>query len=78
MVIINGGASGIELATARRFAAEHARVVIAELDPAKESDAWKIVKSADASDALGLERDVNAAGVRRRASLGTLSKVAHR
>ncbi|WP_251453793.1 3-oxoacyl-ACP reductase [Microbacterium sp. Marseille-Q6648] len=34
VAIITGGASGIGLATARRFAAEGARVVVADLDPA--------------------------------------------
>lgn len=33
VAIITGGASGIGLATARRFAAEGARVVVADLDP---------------------------------------------
>ena len=34
VAVVTGGASGIGLATARRFAAEGARVVIADLDPA--------------------------------------------
>ncbi|GLJ81247.1 3-oxoacyl-ACP reductase [Microbacterium imperiale] len=33
VAIVTGGASGIGLATARRFAAEGARVVVADLDP---------------------------------------------
>jgi NAD(P)-dependent dehydrogenase (short-subunit alcohol dehydrogenase family) len=39
VAIVTGGASGIGLATARRFAAEGARVVIADLDPASGQQA---------------------------------------
>jgi NAD(P)-dependent dehydrogenase (short-subunit alcohol dehydrogenase family) len=58
VVIVTGGASGIGLAAARRFGAEHARVVIADLDSAKAIDAAKTVKAAGASDAVGLACDV--------------------
>ncbi|KQZ85795.1 short-chain dehydrogenase [Microbacterium sp. Root166] len=53
VAIITGGASGIGLATARRFAAEGARVVIADLDPTPGEAA--------ATEVGGVYRHVNVA-----------------
>ncbi|HJP85995.1 MAG TPA: SDR family NAD(P)-dependent oxidoreductase, partial [Gemmatimonadaceae bacterium] len=58
-VIVTGAASGIGLATAKRFGSEGARVVIADRDAAKSTEAAAAVKSAGAPDALGAACDVS-------------------
>lgn len=58
VVIVTGAASGIGLATARRFGSEGARVVVADLDEAKAQAAADEVKRAGAPDALGIRCDV--------------------
>jgi meso-butanediol dehydrogenase / (S,S)-butanediol dehydrogenase / diacetyl reductase len=52
VAIVTGGASGIGLATAKRFGSEGARIVIADLDQQKGNDAAEQVKSAGAPDAF--------------------------
>ncbi len=59
VVIVTGAASGIGLATARRFGAEGARVVIADLHEKKAQTAAEEVKRAGAPDALGIACDVS-------------------
>ena len=56
--IITGAASGIGLATAKRFGHEGARVVIADLDSKKAEAAVAEVVSAGAPDAFGSACDV--------------------
>jgi len=58
VVIVTGGAGGIGLATARRFAAEGARVVIADLKAEKANAAADELKRNGAVDALGVACDV--------------------
>lgn len=58
VVIVTGGAGGIGLATARRFASEGARVVIADLKAEKASTAADELKRNGAADALGVACDV--------------------
>jgi len=58
VVIVTGAASGIGLATAKRFGAEGARVVVADLDAKKAEAAAAEVKQAGAHDAVGIACDV--------------------
>jgi NAD(P)-dependent dehydrogenase (short-subunit alcohol dehydrogenase family) len=57
-VIVTGAASGIGLATAKRFGSGGARVVIADLNLAKAQSAADEVKRAGAEDAAGMACDV--------------------
>jgi NAD(P)-dependent dehydrogenase (short-subunit alcohol dehydrogenase family) len=58
-VIVTGAASGIGLATAKRFGGEGARVVIADRDAKHSSEAASAVKAAGAPDAWGAVCDVS-------------------
>ena len=60
VAIVTGGASGIGLATARRFAAEGARVVIADLDPASGEVAADLVDGVFRRVNVADEGEVNA------------------
>ncbi len=59
VVIITGGASGIGLATAKRFAAEGARVVLADYNQTNLDAATPAVKAAGAPDVLASRCDVS-------------------
>ena len=59
IAIITGAASGIGLATAKRFAQEGARVVVADLDRDKAEAAANEVKQAGAPDAWASGCDVS-------------------
>lgn len=81
VVIVTGGASGIGLATAKRFGSEGARVVIADLDQQKGNDAAEQVKSAGAPDAfasvcnVAIESNVEATVTQTFARFGRLDIV---
>jgi meso-butanediol dehydrogenase/(S,S)-butanediol dehydrogenase/diacetyl reductase len=59
VVIVTGGASGIGLAAARRFAVAGDRVVIADLHEDRARDAAASLKERGALDALGIACDVS-------------------
>lgn len=52
VVIVTGAASGIGLATAKRFGSEGARIVVADLDGQKGDAAAEQIKSAGAPDVI--------------------------
>jgi NAD(P)-dependent dehydrogenase (short-subunit alcohol dehydrogenase family) len=58
VVIVTGGASGIGLATAKRFGSEGARVVIADLHQDKADTASNDLRRAGAPDAFGFACNV--------------------
>ena len=58
VVIVTGGASGIGLATAKRFGSEGARVVIADLHQEKADAAANDLRRAGAPDAFGFACNV--------------------
>jgi NAD(P)-dependent dehydrogenase (short-subunit alcohol dehydrogenase family) len=58
VAIVTGAASGIGLATAQRLGSEGARVIVADLEPAKGRDAATRVRDAGAPDALAVTCDV--------------------
>lgn len=58
-VIVTGGASGIGLATAKRFAREGARVVIIDLNREKAAAAAEETKASGAADALSIVCDIS-------------------
>jgi meso-butanediol dehydrogenase/(S,S)-butanediol dehydrogenase/diacetyl reductase len=59
VVIVTGAASGIGLATAKRFGSEGARVVIADREAEKAAQAADEVKQAGAPEAWGAACDVS-------------------
>jgi NAD(P)-dependent dehydrogenase (short-subunit alcohol dehydrogenase family) len=61
-IIVTGGASGIGLATAKRFASEGGRVVLADRDASHAAAAAEEVKAAGAPDAWGAACDVSDEG----------------
>ena len=59
VVVVTGGASGIGLATARRFASEQAKVIIADRDLAKAEAAAQQLRAEGAANGLACACDVS-------------------
>ena len=59
VVVVTGGASGIGLATARRFASEQAKVIIADRDIAKAEAAAQQLRAEGAANVLASTCDVS-------------------
>jgi NAD(P)-dependent dehydrogenase (short-subunit alcohol dehydrogenase family) len=77
VVIVTGGASGIGLATARRFASEGGRIVIADRDVQDEGQATKAVKDAGAPDAWACPCDVSSEDEVAKCVDGAMTRFGH-
>lgn len=74
VALVTGGAGGIGLATAKRFAVDGARVVIVDLKEDKARTAADAVKQTGASDALAVACDVSDAAQVEAAVRTTLAR----
>lgn len=59
VIIVTGGASGIGLATAKRFGSEGGRVVVADVNRDRAEAAAEEIKGDGAADAMGMACDVS-------------------
>jgi NAD(P)-dependent dehydrogenase (short-subunit alcohol dehydrogenase family) len=74
VALVTGGSSGIGLATALRFGAEEARVVVIATDPKRCEEAARAVRESGAPEAMGLACDVADEGAVERSLTEVLTR----